>query len=171
EVRDLRLARRVVVVEIEPRFAEAHNLLVLALLEQRLGRRQRLDRGLMRMDAHGAMDVGRAFGDRPHAWKSRKPRSDRQEVPHTLRARGTEHAVDLAGEVGKVEMAVAVDKHGPNLSDWKEEFKRGERVGRGLESRELSSCGLLERGRDAIQYLGLAARLFQLGRCHSRIIL
>ena len=40
----------------------------------------------MRMDTYGAMDIGGAFGDRPHAGKAGKPGTDRQEVPDALRA-------------------------------------------------------------------------------------
>ena len=54
----------------------------------------------------------------------RHARTDGEEVAHALRARGVEHAVELGGEIGKIEMAMAVDKHGPNLSDWRAEFKR-----------------------------------------------
>ncbi len=106
-----------VVIEVEARFAEAHDLLVLGLLQQRIGRRERLGRGLVRMDADGAMDVARAFGDSANAREPRHARADGQEVADSLRARGIEHAVELGGEIGKIEMAMAVDKHGPNLSD------------------------------------------------------
>ena len=106
-----------VVIEVEARFAEAHDLLVLGLLQQRIGRRERLGRGFVRMDAHRAVDVARTFGDRTDAGKPRHTRSDGQEVADALRARGIEHAVELGREIGKIEMAMAIDKHGPNLSD------------------------------------------------------
>ena len=123
EIRDLRLARRVVVIEIEPRFAEAHNLLVPALFEQRLRRRQRLDRGLMRMDSHGAMDIGRAFGDRTHAGETGKPRADGQEVFFKM---GAGSACFDVGEARELKVAAG---------DWLllqanhgKEFINGERV-------------------------------------------
>ena len=70
------------------------------------------------MDADGAMDVVCAFGDRTDAREPRHAGANRQEVADALRACGFKHAVELGGEIGKIEMAMAVDKHGPNLSEW-----------------------------------------------------
>ena len=71
----------------------------------------------MRMDADGAVDVGARSATARTPAKRDNARADGEEVPDALRARGIEHAVELGGEIGKIEMAMAVDEHGPNLSD------------------------------------------------------
>src|SRR5262245_61183990 len=82
----------------------------------------------MRVDTDRAVDILRALGNRTNTREPRHTRPDRQKVAHALAARGIEHAVKLGGEVGKIEVAVAIDKHGPNLSDWAPEFKRSKRA-------------------------------------------
>ncbi len=74
EIRDLRVARRVFVIVVEPALAEADDLLVLAFLQQHVGTRQRFDRGLVRMNADGAVDIGRALGHGAHAGKPAQAR-------------------------------------------------------------------------------------------------
>ena len=69
------------------------------------------------MDADGAVDVGRTFRHRAHTGKPAHARADGEEMPDSLGARGIEHAVEFGGKVGEIEMAMAVDKHEPNLSD------------------------------------------------------
>ena len=70
EIRDLSVARRLFVIIVEPAFAEADNLLVLAFLQQHLGSRKRLHRGFMRMNADGAVDIAGAFRNRAYAGKA-----------------------------------------------------------------------------------------------------
>src|SRR5262245_1843779 len=123
------------------------------------------------MDADRAVDIGSAFGDGAHAREAGKSRPNRQEMADALRARGIEHAVDLVAEIGKVEMAMAVDQHGANLSDWEAEFKRGEAVSPVLESGTSSVCRLLEGGGDPLKSLVLPAHLVELSRRHCEIVL
>jgi hypothetical protein len=69
------------------------------------------------MDTDRAVDIPRAFSDRADAREPRHARADGQEVADALGARGIEHAVEFGGEIWKIEMAMAVDKHRPNLSE------------------------------------------------------
>ena len=60
----LRVARRIVVVIVEPGFADRHDFRVLRPRDE-IGRRHvELLMGVMRMRADRAIDVGKALGDR-----------------------------------------------------------------------------------------------------------
>ena len=65
----------------------------------------------MRMGADRAIDVGKTLGDREQAVQPLYPRRDRDDAadPGGLGAR--DDGVEIVGEIGKIEMAVAVDEH------------------------------------------------------------
>ncbi len=124
EIRNLRLARAVVVIIIETGFAEANHLLGCVLsAQQHIGTRQRLLGGLVRVHADSAMNVGRGFRDGAHAGKALQLRGDGEEMAHTRLPRAGEHGFEFRSEFGEIEMAMAIDEHGRSLSKGGAQFK------------------------------------------------
>ena len=107
----LLVARAVLVVEIEAGLADADDLGMARRLDQAVGRALPLLLGLVRMDADRAPDVVVALGDGAHLLELVEPRADRQHARHAGRAGARQHARLVAGKLGEVEMAVAVDQH------------------------------------------------------------
>ena len=70
---------------------------------------------LVRMGADRAEDVRKALGDREQLGVALHPGRDGDDAADAGRPRARHHAVELVGEVGKIEMAVAVDEHGAYL--------------------------------------------------------
>ena len=66
---------------------------------------------LVRMDADRAPDIVVALGDRAHALELVEPRADGQHAGDAGRPGARQHARLVVGELGEVEMAVAVDQH------------------------------------------------------------
>ncbi len=107
----LRLARRIVVVVVEPGFAERDDLGVTRAENEIGGGQIELFVRIMRMRADRAKNVGKALGDRQHSVMTANARRDGHDAPDTDVARASDHGVELGGEIGKVEMAVAIDEH------------------------------------------------------------
>ena len=107
----LRLARRVVVVVIEAGFAQRHDFRVPRQRDE-IGRRHvEFFMGVMRVRADRAKHVRKALGDGEQVRLALDARGNRH---HALDAGGTgarHDGVELGGEIGKIEMAVAVDEH------------------------------------------------------------
>ncbi len=107
----LRLARRVVVVVIEAGFAERHDFRVPRQRDE-IGRRHvELFMGVMRMRADRAKHVGKALGDREQVRLALDPRRNRHHALDAGGAGARHHGIELGGEIGKIEMAMAVDEH------------------------------------------------------------
>ncbi len=66
---------------------------------------------VMRMGADRAVDVRKALGDGEHLGVPFDPRRDGDDTRDAGRLRARNHGIELAGEIGKIEMAVAVDQH------------------------------------------------------------
>ena len=66
---------------------------------------------VMRMGADRAVDIGKALGDGKHLGVPFDPRRDGDDTHDPGRPRARNHGIELAGEIGKIEMAVAVDQH------------------------------------------------------------
>ena len=111
EALGLLVARAVLVVEVEPGLADADDLGMARRLDQAVGRALPLLLRLVRMDADRAPDVVVALGDRAHLVELVEPRADGQHARDAGRAGAREHARLVAGKLGKVEMAMAVDQH------------------------------------------------------------
>lgn len=109
----LRCARTVLVVVVEPGFAEPDNLRVLGHADQVLGGDLlRLAGRLVGMDADGApADVIETFRKRQHPIEARDVGADGQHHVDARFARPVNDAVEVVGKLGKIEMAVAVDQH------------------------------------------------------------
>ena len=123
EALGLLLARAVLVVEVEAGLADADDLGMARRLDQAVGRALPLLLRLVRMNAHRAPDIGMAFGDRAHLVELVEPRADGQHAGHARAAGARQHARLVAGKLGKVEMAVAVDQH--QLAAFAGSTKRG----------------------------------------------
>src|SRR5271170_1255064 len=67
--------------------------------------------GLAGMGHDRAPDRGGGLGDRAHLVELAEPRADRQQGPDPGRPRAGDNRFALGPEIGKVEMAVAVDEH------------------------------------------------------------
>src|SRR3979411_1864868 len=68
--------------------------------------------GMMRMGADRAIDVRKSLRDRQQGAETPHPRRDGDEPPNACRRSPRDDGVEIIGEIGKIEMAVAVDKHG-----------------------------------------------------------
>ena len=108
----LRIARAVVVVIVEPGFADRHHLGMARRRHQVGGRNIELLVGVMRMGSHRAVDVGESLRNRKQIALLLHPRGDCHHAPHAGILGAADNGVELAGEIRKVEMAVAVDQHG-----------------------------------------------------------
>src|SRR5512144_1779411 len=108
---DLNGLRTSVVVEVEPAFTDADNLRMSSQPQQSIDRDIRLGVGIMRMNADRAEHIVVAFGDGEDAGKARERRADRQHRRDAHAPRLIDDRVDLASELGMVEVAVTVDQH------------------------------------------------------------
>src|SRR4029077_7576658 len=66
---------------------------------------------VMRMRADRAGYVGESLRDRQHLRVALDARRDRHDAPDAGGLRACHHGVELGREIGKIEMAVAVDEH------------------------------------------------------------
>ena len=107
----LGLRRAEVVVVVETRLAESDDLGVTGARDELLDREVELLVRVMRMRADRAEDIGKALGDREDFGMALHPGRDRDHAVDAGGACAADHAVELVGEVGKVEVAVAVDYH------------------------------------------------------------
>ena len=74
---------------------------------------------VVRMRSNRAEDVGETLRDSPHLIELADARADRNHGPHASRAGARDHLVEFPGEVGEIQMAVAIDQHTwkPSLGD------------------------------------------------------
>ena len=107
----LRIARAVVVVIIEPRFADRDDFRVPRMGDQIVRRDVQLFVRIMRMRADRAKNIGKALCDRQHAGEAAHARRDGDKAPDAGVSGARDDRVELAGKIGKVEMAMAVDQH------------------------------------------------------------
>src|SRR5262245_10648137 len=66
---------------------------------------------MMRVGADRAVDIGKALGDGKHLGMPFDPRRDGDNACDAGRLRTRNHGIELAGEIGKIEMAMTVDEH------------------------------------------------------------
>src|ERR1700681_3776550 len=98
-------ARTVLVIEIEPAFADADDL---GMPRQRTQRRRvglRLAGGFVRMDADRAPDIVFSLSKRPHIVEFAHFRTNRQKAADARAAGARQHLAALGGEIREVEMA------------------------------------------------------------------
>ena len=107
----LRLARGVVVMIVEAGLADRHHLRVGGKAHQ-LGRGDvQFFRRIVRMGADRAIDLVERFRDFKNLWKLPDPGRDRHHAPDPGSEGAGDDGLPLLGEIGEVEVAVAVDQH------------------------------------------------------------
>ena len=109
----LGVARAGVVVVVEAGLADGDDFRVFRHFNQRLGVNLRLLRRVMRMGADGAEHVGKTLGNGQNLCELAHPSRDGDHAADAGCARAGHHRVELGGKIGKIQMAVAIDKHGP----------------------------------------------------------
>src|SRR5260221_7513108 len=98
EAFDLFVPRAVLIVEIEPGLADAHDLGMLRGLDEAIGRALSLLLRLVRMNADRAPDVVMALGNGANALELVEPGADRQHARDAGRASPRKHARLVAGK-------------------------------------------------------------------------
>ena len=84
---------------------------MLGQADQMFRRYFRFILGVVGMDADGAENVVVFFGDRPNGVELGDPGADGQHVADAGLMGAADDVVQLAVEIGEVQMAVAVDEH------------------------------------------------------------
>ena len=108
----LRVARAVVVVIVETRFADRHDFRMPRVGDEIVHCYVQLLVRVMRMRADRAIDVRKTLRDRQHAGKAPHARRDRdQRAPSPPPRARIDDRVNLAGKIRKIEMAMTVDQH------------------------------------------------------------
>src|SRR5215813_1528518 len=106
----LRRPRAALVVVVEPGLSDGDHLGMAGAADQLIDSDVELLVRVMRMRANGAIDIGKALGDGNHlsvAFDSRRNGDDARDAG---RPRAGNDGIELAGKIGKIEMAVAVDQ-------------------------------------------------------------
>src|SRR5713226_5589152 len=96
---------------VEPRLPDRDHLGMARGGDQPLDGHVELLVGMVRMGADRAIDLRKALGDGDDLGVALDPGRDGDDAPDAHRLRARHHGVELAGEIGKIEMAVAVDQH------------------------------------------------------------
>ena len=108
----LRVARAIVVVIVEARFAQRDDLRMPCVRHEIGCGDLEFLVGVVRMRADRAIDVGKAFGDSQHIGEPMYARRDRDHARNPGRASAHDNVVKLVGKIRKIQMAMAVDQHG-----------------------------------------------------------
>ena len=104
------LGRRVIVVVVEAGLADADAFRMRGEAAHGGEIRRRLARRLVRMRSDGEEDAVIALGDLDEPRRLVDPRADGDHPLDAGGARALDDRVEFVGEVGKIEMAVAVDE-------------------------------------------------------------
>ena len=107
----LRLARRVVIVVVEPGFADRHDLRVAGDADELVDRDVGLLGGVVRVGADRAIDLGVAVDDRLQAIEAPDPGRYADDRADARGPRPLDDRIAVRVELGEIEMAVAVDEH------------------------------------------------------------
>ncbi len=107
----LGLGRRVLVVVVETRLADGHDLRVLREPDDLVCRDVELLVRVVGMRADRAIDVGVLLGDGQDLRKFTDAGRDGHHAGDACRAGTRDHAVEVGGEVGKIQVAVVIDEH------------------------------------------------------------
>src|SRR4249920_2690715 len=106
----LRIARAVVVMIVEARFADRHDFWMPRVCDEIVHCYVQLFVRIMRMRADRAIDLRKTFGDRQHASKAPHARGDCNQPRQARPAGAHDDRVNLAGKIRKIEMAMTVDQ-------------------------------------------------------------
>ena len=107
----LGLARAMLLEIVQSCFAKCHDFRVTRQFDQLARGDTILFVGLMRVCTDGAIDLGKSLRDRQQSAQAPHPCRDGEDASD-IRGCGTrDDAIEVVREIGKVEMAVAIDKH------------------------------------------------------------
>ena len=107
----LRVARALVVVIVEAGLADRHHFRMLGKRDQRLGIDVEFLVGIMRMRADRAENLRIFLGNRQHLRQLTHAGGDGDHAADAGRPRPPDHRVELGGEIGKIQVAVAIHQH------------------------------------------------------------
>ena len=107
----LRLPRAVLIEIVETCFAQRHDLGMPSQFDQFAHGNAVFFVGLMRMGADRAIDVGKSPGDFQQRAQPPHPGRDREDAADPGGGGAADQGVEIVGEIRKIEMAMAVDKH------------------------------------------------------------
>ena len=108
----LLVAGRLVIEIIKTGFADCHDLGMICKPEQLVQRHILLVMCIVRMGANRAEHIVKAFGNCQYLREFPHPRRDRHHAFDTRIASACHDSIKLVGEIGKIQMAMAVDQHG-----------------------------------------------------------
>ena len=107
----LGLGRAVLVEIIQPRLAQGHDLGMPRQPDQFVGGHSVFLIGVVRMGADRAIDVWKPLGDRKELTEAPHPSRDGDDAPDSCSRRPGHDALEIIGEVRKIQVAVAIDQH------------------------------------------------------------
>jgi hypothetical protein len=107
----LRPWRAVVIEIIQPRLAQRHHLGMAREFDQLGGGNAVFFVGVMRMGADRTIDVRKPLGDLDQFGKPPHPRRDGDHASNAGGSGPRHDAIEVVGEIGKVQMAMAIDQH------------------------------------------------------------
>ena len=107
----LRLGRAVLVEIIQPRLPQRHDLRMSRQFDQFVRGNPVFLIGVMRMGSDRAIDVRKSLGDRKQSAQAPHPRRDGDDTLDPGGVGPCHDGVEVIGEIGEIEMAVAVDEH------------------------------------------------------------
>ena len=113
EARPLKRAGGVIVVIVEPGLADADDLVRPGVFDEDFRRRRRLVIHIVGMDSDRAIEVVVGPRQGQHIRELGEPRADRLHDADAGLGGARQHPIDVVGELGKIEMAMAVDQHQP----------------------------------------------------------
>src|SRR5512142_3510301 len=111
KVGNLQGARTVLVKVVESGLTDADHLGMAGCGNKQIGSVEQLLLRLVRMNADGAPDVGKAFGDFAHARKAVHARADADANADSGVSRSRYHRLQLGREFGEIEVTMRVDEH------------------------------------------------------------
>ncbi|GBF28137.1 hypothetical protein MnTg02_03200 [bacterium MnTg02] len=110
EARRLHIARRIVIMIIEPRFANTHDFGMGGELDKLLRGHIRLFGRIVWMSADRTENILMPFRDCQNSVEFPHARGDGHHELHPRIRRARQHAVEILGQAGEIQMAVAIDK-------------------------------------------------------------
>ncbi len=111
EARFLVLDRAEVIMIVQPGLADRHDLVTRSRRKDVLQRQILFFCGVVRMRSGGAEDVRIRLSQRVDLVKTAHPRANRDHRTDALLTRSLDHGIAFGCEIGKIQMAMAVDKH------------------------------------------------------------
>ena len=138
------VARRMVIVIVEARFAQSDAFWMLRQSHQRLDGRLGLFVRMVRMRPDGAKDLRIGFSNRLHALEARQMRRDRDHSGDAARLCAGDRLREFWREIGKVEVTMGIDEHqtrsGKSNTAWPRALPRS-----GCLMTRLGQCGNMAR--------------------------